>query len=257
MTLQDFKSKFLFNGNKSLLVGIERESFLAKMDGRIAPLASKILPLINKNDDARFGFELSACQLEDRVGPCSLEEASKELLKNENIIKKAEKQFDFKRLNNFEVASDSMPLDVYPDPTGRYQQITLDMPKSVLLAACQIIGTHIHVGMPDHETALKVYNKVIKECDRLCLLGDNSNGKRLEIYQIVAPENKPSCYRDWEDFYRHAINYGFASDPRNCWHLIRISIHGTIEFRTFGATSNLNLVMDWVKECRDLCRDAM
>lgn len=170
----------------------------------------------------------------------------------ESELRQAEKNLDFSR-SFINVAPGDMPLDVYPDPTGRYQKIIAGMPRKVLLAACRIIGTHIHIGMPDHDTALRVYNRVISHTRQLSNLGDKSNGRRLEIYKIMAPNPDPPIYKTWEEFYQEAVSNGFASDPRSCWALIRISVHGTIEFRMFGGTDDIDLIAAWAKKCHGLC----
>jgi len=127
----------------------------------------------------------------------------------------------------------------------------------ILLAACRVIGTHVHIGMPDHETAIRVYNSVIAETDRLCRIGDGSNGERLRIYAVMAPEWCPQPYADWAEFHRVAVKKNFADDPRRCWNLIRISVHGTIEFRMFGSTDDDSKVVTWARECYRLCQEAM
>jgi gamma-glutamyl:cysteine ligase YbdK (ATP-grasp superfamily) len=252
--MRKFAEKFDFRKECSLHVGIERECFLTNLEGKIVPIAPNVLEHLT--DRQRFGYELSACQLEDRIGPCKHGEVMRELIRNETDIKKVERILQFRRAHG-EVAHENMPLDVYPDPTGRYQQIVKKMPRHILLAACRVIGTHVHIGMPDHDTALRVYNSVCSERERLCELGDGSRGKRLEIYKIMAPDYLPKHYKSWDDFHEKALRDGFENDPRKCWHLIRISIHGTIEFRMFGATSNLNEIVKWAEECHKLCRLAM
>ncbi len=109
-----------------------------------------------------------------------------------------------------EVAPENMPLDVYPDPTGRYQEITRNMPRHILLAACRVIGTHIHIGMPDHETALRVYNSVVPHYMELCEKGNGSFGERLAIYRIMAPDYEPKPYRDWDHFAAVVAEKGFG-----------------------------------------------
>ncbi len=251
--MQDFLRKFNFRKDGALLVGVERECFLVKK-GKISPISPEVLTRIGIN--GRFGFELSACQLEDRIGPTEVKNVKIELLKNEEEIKKAESEIGFERLF-LEVAPDDMPLDVYPDPSGRYQRITEKMSKEVLLAACQVTGIHIHIGMPDHETAIKVYNSVIDKVDLLCKLGDKSNGRRLDIYRVVAPDFYPPRYKNFTDFYREATEKNFVNDPRSCWHIVRISVHGTIEFRMFGSTENLDEVVMWAERCHSLCKEAL
>lgn len=230
------------------MVGVERECFLTR-NGRIVPIAPEIIAAINHPS---VGYELSACQLEYRVGPSNISDICDDLKNMDEIIGKAERKYNFK-CKFLEVAPDDMPLDVYPDHGGRYQQIAESMPKDVLLAACQVAGTHIHIGMSDDFTALQTYNKVVPCLDQLISLGDNSCGKRLALYRKVAPNCIPPQYDLWEDFYRSAIERGFVDNPRNCWDLIRISKHGTIEFRMFGTTDDLNLIKNWIHICHELC----
>jgi hypothetical protein len=251
-----FKEYFKFDPEKTLYVGIERERFLTT-GGRIAPLAPIVLEKLTSYGD-RFGYELSACQLEDRVGPCSIDKIENALIENDLAIATAEINANSNFAARFmEVGPEDMPLDVYPDPSGRYQQIVHDIPCHVLLAACRVTGTHVHIGMPDHDTALAVYNAVVPHYAMLCEKGNGSFGERLAIYRIMAPDYEPRPYKTWEHFADTAVKKGFAEDPRRCWTLIRISKHGTIEFRMFGATSSLPRVVGWARLCHDLCRKVM
>jgi len=252
--MKKFARKFGFRESGKLLVGIERECFLTDKSGNIVPRAAEILK--HFPDRKRFGYELSACQFEDRIGPVKIKDVKKALLQNERDIKIIENRLGFKRLH-VEVAPETMPLDVYPDPTGRYQNITQSMSQLILLAACRVVGTHVHIGMPAHGIALKVYNSVIKHTEALCKLGDGSNGERLRIYKIMAPNFQSPPYASWEEFRDTFVANDFADDPRRCWNLIRISVHGTIEFRMFGATPDLNKIVEWARTCHQLCQEAM
>jgi hypothetical protein len=252
-----FMGKFKFDPSRTLYVGVERERFLTSA-GLIAPVAPVILKELERYGD-QFGYELSACQLEDRIGPCPIGEAEDLLSRNDELIDVAlagSHKSHFGQLH-LEVAPEDMPLDVYPDPTGRYEEITRNMPRHVLLAACRVTGTHVHIGMPDHETALRVYNAVLPHCATLCEKGNGSFGERLAIYRIMAPDYEPKPYGSWDHFAKIAAEKGFAEDPRRCWTLIRISKHGTIEFRMFGATFSLPRIISWIHLCHDLCREAM
>lgn len=248
--MKKFTEKFKFNPKRKLFVGVEREFFLLNSEGRIAPIAPAVLEKIPPSE--AYSYELSACQLETKIGPCEIGQLKKELVKSEKELIRAEKKMGFRR-SCCEVAPDDMPLDIFPDPTGRYQKITAGMPREIILAACRIIGTHVHIGMPDPETALKVYNRVIMHTDELCSLGDGSGGERLEIYKFMVPDFLPSSYSGWKEYHREAVKKGFEEDPRKCWHLIRISVHGTIEFRMFGTTADLDKIVLWAKRCHQLC----
>lgn len=252
--MQEFMNLFRFDSRKTLFLGVERECFLVRPGVGISAIAPDVLKLLP--DKQRFGYELSACQLEERIGPCPVSDVGPQLRLNQATIASAEQQLGFQRLH-VEVAPEDMPLDVFPDPTGRYQEITKEMPRDRLLAACRVAATHVHVGMPDHTIALKTYNRVIKHLDPLCQMGDGSDGERLRIYRTMAPDFMPRPYECWEQYQQEAVEKSFVEDPRRCWHLIRLSVHGTIEFRMFGTTSDLRKVEGWAKECHRLCEDAM
>lgn len=248
MSLSRFLKQFDFQPQMYLNIGVERECFLLR-NGQIAPIAPEIIPGI---DHPAVGYELSACQLEYRIGPVALCEVHANIERMERLIFASENCLGF-RHNFIEVAPDDMPLDVYPDPNGRYQKIAVGMSREVLLAACQVTGTHIHIGMPSHDVALRTYNRVVSHCERLCELGDGSHKQRLMLYRKIEPNPAPHQYDSWEHFYEVACERGFEQNPRNCWDLIRISRHGTIEFRMFGATNDIGQIVSWAQECHAVC----
>lgn len=248
--MDTFMKRFRFRPECHLSVGVERESFITDAAGTIVPGAERMLGILSDSD--RFGYELSACQLEDRVGPHTCGDVRDALIRNDAAIAVVERRLGFGR-SRTEVAPEDMPLDVYPDPTGRYQAMVETMPTETLRSACRVIGTHVHIGMSDAGTALRTYDAVCGEWERLCRLGDGSDGERLRIYRRMASDFVPRRYGSWERYHRYAVEHGFDADPRKCWHLIRISVHGTIEFRMFGTTGNVDTIMGWVEECHRLC----
>jgi gamma-glutamyl:cysteine ligase YbdK (ATP-grasp superfamily) len=255
-----FKGRFAFDPAKSLYTGVERECFVTR-NNVIVPEAHRVLEKLGhfkfNGSGESFGPELSACQVESRIGPCTIETLPTLLVESRNALGQAVYQLSLEECY-IEVAPETMPLDVYKDRAGRYESIRRLMSVERLLAACRIIGTHVHIGMPDHQTALRVYNNVIRYCADLITLGDGSDGRRMEIYEAVTggpPTPKP--FRTWAHFHQAALLNGFLEDPRRCWDLVRISVHGTIEFRMFGATRDLEKVATWARTCHSLCADAM
>lgn len=267
LSLQDFKAKFKFVPEKAFYMGVEREYFIADRNDRIVPRAPELLRAMQSVrcgsgrteplDPTRlFTYELSACQIEGRTNPCaSPEELELELRTNQDILRTGMEAMGCRPCYQ-EVGPANMPLSIFPDPTGRYQEIVRQMSTDKLRAACSIIGTHIHIGMPDHATALRVYNRVIKYTARLCRIGDHSGGQRLRIYHELSPECVPTVYPSWKVYYDYCKENGFSKDPRCCWTLIRISVNGTIEFRMFGTTEYSGRIVNWAKECRQMCMDA-
>ncbi len=250
--MKSFRDRFAFNPNLHLYIGTERECFLTR-DGFIVPIAAEIISKVNGTGN--YGYELSACQLEMRTNPTTVDNIGSALHESQKLLTEHETSLGFQALHT-EVAPYSMPLDVYPDPTGRYQVITKEMPMDVLRAACRVAGTHVHIGMASPEHAITAYNAVLPEIPKLCAMGDKSNNERLEIYKVMAPDFEPPRYENWEDYERYALSHGFSNSPRNCWHLVRISVHGTIEFRMFGATPNIEEVTEWAKYCHSICQKA-
>ncbi|MBT6574327.1 hypothetical protein HN858_05440 [Candidatus Falkowbacteria bacterium] len=271
--LQEFIGKFAFAPEKGFKIGVERECHLVDQTGIIVPRAPEVLTylLSRANGHAScYGYELSACQLEERLpGPSNFWEVKKLLLRNAEEIEAAERALGFERVYHG-VAPEDMSLEVYPDE--RYLRITKKMPVEMLRAACRVAGVHILVGMPDAETAMKVYNRTVAFLPELCTLGHTQTGDRLAVYRSVVLKGiykseriklfedylttapVPPVYKDWQAFYERAVIEGFDEDPRRLWDFIRLSKHGAIEFRMFDTTESIDLIMLWVEYCLDLCQ---
>ncbi len=246
--LEAFKACFRFDPARAGWVGVEREAFIVDSHMLARPVAPAVLA---KLCDPRFINELSACQIEARTTPTdNLVAVEDELYDLDARMKNAARAcgmlIDYTTVFPFR-----MPLDVYPEE--RYTTMTRDWPRERLDAACRIIGTHIHVGMRDHESALRAYNAVLKNLPGLRGLGDLSNGRRLAIYRSVAPTMDPPPFDNWAHLHRYARGHGFEHDVRKWWGLVRISCHGTLEFRLFDATEAIPVVMKQVRTCRALC----
>lgn len=247
-SFDDFMAQFKFDPKKAGNIGSERE-FLLLRDTEIVPIAADVLKEIDSTNGT-FGYELSACQLESRTNPCSLDSFQEELQRVEDLLVAAEERIGFRRSFE-EIGPITMPRDIYPNK--RYAEIADHKSAEELLAACRVTATHIHVGMPDHNAALIAYNKTLQHIERLCKLGDHSEGKRLDVYRQMAPNCMPPHYDTWQDFYAKAVTEGFTDDPRQCWTWVRISKHGTIEFRMFGTTSELSKIVKWAQICHEIC----
>lgn len=245
--LKEFLSKFKFEEKFKGCFGVERERFLIDGQKKLSPRAEEFLKLIR--DDA-WTYELSACQVEDRTCPSrDLRDIFQNLASNTAAGEKTAKLIGL-GLKSLEVASPDMPLDVYPDE--RYRKIVKNISPEKLLAASRVTGTHVHVGVSSIEEAIEVYNLLRLEIDRLIKMGDHSSGLRLELYKTMALNWEPPFYRNISDFYDVALKEGFLDNPRNCWHLIRISRHGTVECRVFGSTDLEEEIVEWVSAIKSI-----
>ena len=151
-----------------------------------------------------------------------------------------------------EVAKANMPFAVFP--TLHYKSISKQISQEQLEAACRVAGTHIHIGMIDWEDAIWCHNVLIKWLDYLCEIGDNSCGKRLSLYKVMAKNWMPQRIKNTEHFFSLAKEQGFVSDPRSCYWLIRISVYGTVELRMFGAPTKRKDVIRYIGIIRQILR---
>ncbi len=244
-----FLKQFKFKKHLEGYVGIEREHFLSSQNGIYIPQAKKFLAKIN---DVRWTYELSACQVESRTRPeIKVHFIRKELLENEMNGKLVAASLGLYLVNN-EVADDTLPDDIYPDP--RYLKVAKNMPKEMIRAGCRVAGTHIHIGVRNMTQAIKTYNLLVPHLKRLSQTGDHSNGQRLEMYRTMAVHWEPRIYENAHHFFEVAVAQGFGENLRNCWHLIRISRHGTVELRMFGAAQDIEEIIEWVKYAQSILR---
>lgn len=245
-----FLSRFAFRPQLAGCLGVEREFFLTDATGRPVPGSSAFLEAI---DDPAWTYELSACQVEHRTKPHrSLLKLSEDLRRGQREGERVARALGH-QLMALEVAPADMPLDVYPD--ARYLKIVQSLPRETLAAACRVTGVHVHVGVRDMRKAVETSNMLRAELETLAALGDHSGGERLRLYKTMAPTWQPPPYESPEHFERHAIEQGFADNPRNCWHLVRISRHGTVEVRVFGMSGDPEEIIGWCMKIREIIKE--
>jgi gamma-glutamyl:cysteine ligase YbdK (ATP-grasp superfamily) len=253
-TFESFMSQFSFDSSKAGLVGIERESLIRNpATGAVVPTSPLIVKMIHDEHPhltERIGYELSACQIEERTSPIHFTEVSAHLDETEQVVRETLARFGLEP--QYEgIGPADMPLDVYPDE--RYQQIARTRPRPLLVAACRIIGVHVHIGMRDAERALAAYNFARENLHSIRAAADTTGGERMALYRMMVPDPEPVPFKDWHEHYRHAIRCGYADNPRNNWMLVRISRYGTLEFR-LGDGMSTRAIDSLARECRALCR---
>ena len=242
VSYEEFRGKFTFRPLLRGHVGVEREFFLTGGDRQPVPRSHEFLELV---DDAAWTYELSGCQVEHRTQPCG----TAGTLRNNLVLgrkrgERAARKLGL-RLSVMEVGPEDMPLAIYPhDP--RYAQIAERIGEEKLRAACRVTGVHLHIGVVSLYEAIQVHNRFVPYVVDLCRLGDHSSGERLRLYSQMAIRGEPPIYRSPQHFYEVACAANFADNPRNCWDLVRISRHGTVELRMFGMTSDTDEILHWV-----------
>lgn len=234
------------------MIGVEREGFLER-DGKIAPIAQEVLAILDDNE--MFTYELSACQLEERIGPHALEDLTDALKVCQHRVWAAAGRHNFK-VQYVSVAPESMPLDVFP--SDRYAGITSALSHAQLSAACRVAALHIHIGMKDREQAIRVHNAMVPMVPML--QSQYASTARLALYQTMAPNFPMVPFDSWEHFYE-VVRDRFADrdswEPRSYYPLIRISVHGTIEFRVPDTVHSMSEVMHIARDLHSFCRRVM
>lgn len=248
----EFFSKFCFKPELRGAIGVEREYFLTDASGKPVPRSPEFLKRLN---DPAWTYELSACQVEHRTSPShSLRDIRSQLVSGQERGMKIALDMHT-TLSSIEVADEDMPLDVYPDDE-RYRAIVKMLPQATLRAACRVTGVHLHYGCTDIHDALRVHNILAPRLNEFVALGDHSNGERIRLYREMAKNWQPPIYRSLRHFQHVAREQGFESNPRDCWHLIRISRHGSVELRMFGMTASCDEIVSWVRFVKHVIESA-
>jgi gamma-glutamyl:cysteine ligase YbdK (ATP-grasp superfamily) len=249
--MEQFLSKFSFRPELAGYIGVEREFFLVDPEsGDPVPRSAEFLRRVR--GDQSWTYELSACQVEHRTSPCGDRKVLRAEL-DRGVATGREITDDMGlELSAMSVAPMDMPLDVYPDP--RYLKISAGLPEKVLRAACVVAGTHIHYGVRDLDHAIRVHNRLTAHLDELTDLGDKLNRARIRIYKVMAPVYQMMRYDSREHLFETAQLQGFEENPRNCWHFVRISVHGTVEVRVFGASDDADDVIAWAHRVFTIAR---
>jgi carboxylate-amine ligase len=108
-----------------------------------------------------------------------------------------------------------------------------------------IYGLHVHVAVPDGETAVRAVNALARRVPLLVALSANSPfwrgsdtrlaSTRVKIFEMFPRSGLPPAFHDWEDFVRHVevlVASGSIPDYSWCWWDARPHLKfGTVELR--------------------------
>lgn len=249
--LSTFLALFNFQPELRFHLGVEEEYLIVRNKKPVPEAERVLLGLAN----ASFTYELSACQIEHRTSPAPTPQAASEAyLRGREQLQAVLAGMGLASRARA-VAPRDMPLDVYPDE--RYYAIAHSLGVDKLRAACRVMGTHVHVGIGSADEALVVYNALVSNMPALLGMCGARNTERLGLYRVVQPECNPPQYSSLQDWHAQAIRDGFVDNPRNCWHLVRISRHGTVEVRLFPATGDARKIQQWADVVQNIARRAL
>src|SRR3954464_7588129 len=134
----------------------------------------------------------------------------------------------------------------------RYQQIVRDM--QLLARANLIFGLHVHVGIPDRETAIHVMNQARYFLPHIYALSVNSpfwvgqdtglKGYRLKVFERFPRTGIPDAFEslsEYEDYCKLLVRTGCIDNPKKIWWDIRLHpFFDTLEVRVCDAQSRVD-----------------
>ena len=134
----------------------------------------------------------------------------------------------------------------------RYQEIVKDMQQ--LARANLIFGLHVHVGIPDRETAIHVMNQARYFLPHIYALSVNSpfwvgqntglKGYRLKIFERFPRTGIPDAFEslsEYEDYCKLLVKTGCVDNAKKIWWDIRLHpFFDTLEVRVCDAQSRVD-----------------
>jgi carboxylate-amine ligase len=226
-----------FGSSPPLTIGVEEELLLVDEDWSLQAEAEAVLERIEPDCREAVSTEIFATQIELKTGVCL------------GAAKAAEELTGVRRA----VAATGARLmgsGLYPGDSGeaalveksRYVPVKQDL---VSLLATPPCGLHVHVGVPDPETAVAVANAMRHHLPLLAALTANSpfrDGEdtgmasaRASVVRSYPRFELPRAFRDYEDFLRVAdqlIAAAGVDDYTYIWWDVRPHPNlGTVEVR--------------------------
>jgi glutamate---cysteine ligase / carboxylate-amine ligase len=134
----------------------------------------------------------------------------------------------------------------------RYKQIVQDM--QLLARANLIFGLHVHVGIPNRESAIQVMNQARYFLPHIYALSTNSpfwvghdtglKGYRLKVFERFPRTGIPDAFEslsEYEDFCKLLVKTGCIDNPKKIWWDIRLHpFFDTLEMRVCDAQSRVD-----------------
>jgi glutamate---cysteine ligase / carboxylate-amine ligase len=232
-----------FGASPPLTIGVEEELLLVDEELRLSPVAERLLERIG---DDRVSTEIFAGQIETKTGICrDAGEALAELSALRRLV-----AGDGIAL----LASGLHPADEPDRPQlvskPRYAPVAKDLGGILNTPVC---GLHVHIGMPDPETAIRVANALRQHLPLLQALSVNSpywegvdcghaSGRTVTVSRYPRFE-MPRSFRDYEEFLHVADQLVAAAgvdDYTYIWWDVRPHPNlGTVEVRAVDVQTNV------------------
>jgi carboxylate-amine ligase len=236
-TVEQESREHRFGSSPTLSLGVEEELLLVDDARRLAPAAEDVIEAVGQDLRGWVSTEIFATQIELKTGICSDSgQALAELAHLRRVV--AERGFGM-------IAAGLHPDDPEEPElvdSRRYEVVKEDLASLLTTPPC---GLHVHVGMPDPETAVRVCNALRHHLPLLQALTANSPFRQGEDTGLASARaavvasyprfEMPRAFRDYEDFLRVAdqlIAAAGVGDYTYLWWDLRPHPNlGTVEVR--------------------------
>lgn len=196
-----------FGASPPLSLGVEEELLLVDEQLRLAPVSEDVLAAVDRTVRENVSAEIFAAQIELKTHVChDAGEALGELTRLRRAVREAGVDLIGSGLHP---ADESEEAQLVPKP--RYRAVAEDLKGLLRTPPC---GLHVHVGMPDPETAVRVANALRRRLSLLQALTANSPfwhgvdsglaSARSAVVRSYPRFEMPRAFRDYEDFCRVA-----------------------------------------------------
>jgi carboxylate-amine ligase len=189
--------------------GVEVElQILDRETGDLAPGAPRILKACEQEGVVGTAAELMQSMIEVKTGICrNVDEAKEQLLTRVTRVRNIAMSMGFElamsSTHPFHRATTStvFPAERYEKILERLQWLTYQR---------VLFGLHVHVGMPDGDTAIGVINQLVRYLPHLIALSANSPfwqgvdtglaSSRIALYRLLPHAGLPQYFADWKEF---------------------------------------------------------
>ncbi|SER27817.1 carboxylate-amine ligase [Lentzea albida] len=228
-------------------VGVEEEFLLVDPASRRTVLrADAVLRRLRDTELTKFHAELAATQVEAATGPCTTMDELRQALTRarESVAAAAEAE-------GLELLSRGTPTKAANRPVvtngARYHRV-LDTYAGVI-EDYEASGCHVHVGVPDRETAVAVVNHLRPWLPTLLALSANSPDHGYASWRMVLQSRFPGSgvpplFADAADYdaqVARMVACGTLVDSAQSFWLLRLaSKFPTVEFRAADAAASVD-----------------
>jgi len=193
-----------FGSSPPLTIGVEEELLLVDSERRLVAAAERVIEAVEPGSRDSVSMEIFAAQIELKTGIClDAEQAVAELRGLRRAV--------------LATGTELLGAGLHPDDDGKSGAALVDRPRYevvqkdlVSLLGTPPCGLHVHVGMPDPETAIAVANAMRHHLPLLQALTANSPFRegadtglasaRAAVVRSYPRFEMPRAFRDFDEF---------------------------------------------------------